>query len=89
MDEVAYITATRFLRRKIVTVSAENIRFICPVKSDSIVEIKGSVSKIGRVKLEIRVEVTMEDMYSENKEKAIEAIFVFAAVSENQKPERL
>ena len=89
MDEVAYITATRFLRRKIVTVSAENIRFICPVKSDSIVEIKGSVSKIGKVKLEIKVEVTMEDMFSEKREKAIEAVFVFVAVSENQKPERL
>jgi len=89
MDEVAYITATRFLRRKIVTVSAEKIRFICPVKSDSIVEIKGSVSKIGKVKLEIKVEVTMEDMFSEKREKAIEAVFVFVAVSENQKPERL
>ncbi|NTW26678.1 MAG: acyl-CoA thioesterase [Lentimicrobium sp.] len=89
MDEVAYITAIRFLRRRIVTVSAENIRFICPIEADSIVEVKGTVSKIGRVKLEIKVEVTMEDMLSEKKEKAIEAIFVFVAVNEKQNPVRL
>lgn len=89
MDEVAYITATRFLKKKIVTVSAENIRFIRPVKTGSIVETRGIVCKIGPVKLEVKVEVTMEDMFSEKKEKAIEAVFVFAAVNENQKPERL
>jgi len=38
MDEVAYITATRFCRKKVVTISAGNINFEKPIPFGSIVE---------------------------------------------------
>ena len=39
MDEVAYITATRYTRTKMVTTSIEKIRFLKPVNSNTIIEL--------------------------------------------------
>ena len=85
MDEVAYITAIRFTRKQMVTVSADKIKFFLPIKPDSVIEVVGKVVKIGNVKIEILVEIFSEMMYSELREKAIEATFVFAAVNGENK----
>ncbi len=89
MDEVAYITATRFTRKKMVTVSVSKVNFITPVLPNVIVEICGSVQRVSFAKMEILVEIYQEDMYSDSRKKAIEALFTFAAVDENNKPVRL
>ncbi len=89
MDEVAYITATRFLRKEAVTVSVENINFLLPVNQGSIIEIKGKVTEIGFVKIKVDVHILIEDKYSDRQEKAIEASFWFAAIDENQNPIRI
>jgi acyl-CoA hydrolase len=86
MDEVAYITATRFARKKMVTVSAEKAHFLLPVKSGTLVEIIGKVVKIGNAKLQIWVEIFVEEMYSESRQKAVEALFTFAAINNEHKP---
>jgi len=47
MDEVAYITATRFTRKKMFTVSTDNIKFLKTVSTGMFVEIVGKVEKVG------------------------------------------
>lgn len=89
MDEVAYITATRFLRKEAVTLSVENIKFSKPVKQGDIIEITGKVTEMGSVKLKVQVLVLVEDKNSDRQEKAIEASFWFAAIDENQNPVRI
>jgi acyl-CoA hydrolase len=89
MDEVAYITATRFLRKETVTVAVENIKFLLPVNKGSIVEITGKVTEMGSVKIKVQVVVMVEDKNSDKQEKAIEADFWFAAIDENQNPIRI
>jgi len=89
MDEVAYITATRFLRTETVTVAVENIKFLLPVNKGSIIEITGTVTEMGSVKLKVQVVVMVEDKNSGKQEKAIEASFWFAAIDENQNPVRI
>lgn len=89
MDEVAYITAIRLTREKMVTVSVEKIKFIQPIKSGTIVETIGKVINIKGLKIEIKVEIWVEEMFTENKFKAIEAMFIFAAVNEMNNPIRL
>ena len=89
MDEVAYITATRFTRQRMFTINTENIEFIRVVPFNSIVEIVGRVIKVGMVKLKVKIEIYSEDMYSNERNKAIEGIFVFAALDENNKPMRM
>jgi len=89
MDEVAYITATRFLRKETVTVAVESIKFLLPVNKGSIIEITGKVTEMGSVKIKVQVLVMVEDKNSDKQEKAIEANFWFAAIDENQNPVRI
>lgn len=88
MDEVAYITA-RFTRQRMFTVKTENIRFLKAVNPDSIVEVVGRVEKAESVKLRVKVEIYVEQMYGNEREKAIEGVFVFAALDQNRKPVRI
>jgi len=89
MDEVAYITATRFCRKKVVTVSTGKIDFKKPIPYGTIAELIGSVEKAGTVKLEINVKIFIEEKYSENRELAVEGNFIFAAVDDNNLPVKL
>ncbi|MGC9375095.1 MAG: acyl-CoA thioesterase [Bacteroidales bacterium] len=89
MDEVAYITATRFCRKKVVTVSTGKIDFKKPIPYGAIAELIGSVEKAGSVKLEINVKIFIEEKYSENRELAVEGNFIFAAVDDNNLPVKL
>jgi len=89
MDEVAYITATRFLRKETVTVAVESIKFLLPVNKGSIIEITGKVTEMGSVKIKVQVLGMVEDKNSDKQEKAIEANFWFAAIDENQNPIRI
>src|SRR5688572_3712224 len=69
MDEVAIITATRFSRQKMVTVSSDKIDFTKPIPAGTIIELIGIVSKVGRTSLKVKVDIYIEEMYSEHREK--------------------
>ncbi len=86
MDEVAFITATRFSRQKMVTVSSDKIDFKRPIAAGSIVELIGIVTHIGKSSLKVKVEMMREDMYARGKEVAISGAFTFVAIGENKKP---
>ncbi len=86
MDEVAYITATRFVRKKMVTVSSDKVQFLQPIKAGFIAEIIGKVIKTRNATIEVQVEIYIEDMYSDNRKKAVNAIFTFAAIDNENKP---
>jgi len=89
MDEVAFITATRFTRKRCVTVSSDRIDFKKPIPGGTIVELIGKVSKIGNTSLDIKVEIYIEQMYEDRREKAITGSFTFVALDENKKPVRI
>ncbi|MFZ4520811.1 MAG: acyl-CoA thioesterase [Bacteroidales bacterium] len=86
LDEVAFITATRYTRQRMVTVKIDQVRFLKPIFPNTIVEITGKISKAGNYKLFITVEVFMEEMYSTRREKAIEADFIFAPCNDELAP---
>lgn len=83
MDEVAYITALRHSKMKVVTISADKIKFKKPIRQGAVIEIVGKVIRVGLVKKTIQVIVLIEDILSGSKEIAIEANFDFACVNEN------
>jgi acyl-CoA hydrolase len=89
MDEVAYITAKRFARMNMVTVSSEKIEFLKPIQLGSIVEIVGKVVKVGNVKINIRVEIFVEEVDTYSRNKAVEAVFTFVAINGNSNPVRI
>lgn len=86
MDEVAFITATRFSRQRMVTVSSDKIDFTKPIPAGTIVELVGKVSYLGTTSLKVKVEIYIEEMYSYSREKAVRGEFTFVAIDENKKP---
>jgi len=86
MDEVAFITATRFTRKKVVTVSSDRIDFKKPIPAGNIIELVAKVVHIGNTSLKVLVEIFIEEMYKEGRDKAITGTFTFVAIDENKKP---
>ena len=89
MDEVAFITATRFTRKRCVTVSSDKIDFTKPIPAGTIIELIGSVARIGNTSIDVKVEIFIEQMYSDHREKAISGNFTFVALDENKKPTKI
>lgn len=89
MDEVAFITATRFSRMRMVTVSSSKIDFKKPIPHGTIIELVGRVQEIGKTSLKVSVEIYIEEMYADGRDKAIEGEFSFVAIDENRKPTAL
>ena len=86
MDEVAFIAATRFTRKRVVTVSSDRIDFNKPIPAGTIVELVGSIVHIGNTSLKVLVEIFIEEMYSEIRDKAITGTFTFVAIDEHKNP---
>jgi acyl-CoA hydrolase len=86
MDETAFITATRFSRQQMVTVSSDKIDFKKPIPAGTIIELIGYVTHVGNTSLKVRVDIFVEEMYSDFREKAVSGEFTFVAIDENKAP---
>ncbi|MNU83789.1 putative acyl-CoA thioester hydrolase [compost metagenome] len=89
MDEAAFIAATRFSRQRMVTVSSDKIDFKKPIPAGTIVELIGKVTYLGSTSLKIRVDIFVEQMYSDQREKAVTGEFTFVAIDENKQPVKI
>jgi acyl-CoA hydrolase len=85
MDEVAFITATRYSRQKMVTVSSDKIDFKIPIPHGTIIELVGKVTYLGTTSLKVRVDIFIERMYDNYREKAITGEFTFVAIDDDKK----
>lgn len=86
MDEVAFITATRYCRKRVVTVCSDRIDFKKPIPAGTIVELIGRVVQVGTTSMKVNVEIIIEKMYEEHREEAINGTFTFVAIDENRNP---
>ena len=86
MDEVAFICATRFSRQKVVTVSSDRVDFKKPIPSGTLVELVANVAKVGRTSIVVGVDIFVEEMYSQKREKAVHGAFTMVAVDDNKEP---
>ncbi|MDF2454504.1 MAG: acyl-CoA thioesterase [Cytophagaceae bacterium] len=86
MDEAAFITATRYSRLRMVTVSSEKIDFKKAIPGGVMIEAVASVFHVGNTSMKVKVEIFMEEMYSTKRESAVEGMFTFVAVDEHHKP---
>lgn len=89
MDEVAFMTATRYSRQKMVTVSSGKIDFKKAIPAGTIIELVGEVSHVGDTSLKVKVDVFIEQMYSEDRQKAISGEFTFVAIDDEKKPVKI
>lgn len=86
MDEVAFLTATRFSRKPIVTVSSNTINFTHPIPSGSIIKLEGQIIKIGNTSVDVRVDLWIEDMYLRGSSHAMSGTFTLVALNQSKHP---
>ncbi|MGV3522781.1 MAG: acyl-CoA thioesterase [Candidatus Sericytochromatia bacterium] len=86
MDEVASIASIRFSRQQTVTVSLDRINFTQPIPSGTFVELVAEVAEVGRTSMKIQVDVYLERMDRDGREKAISGLFTFVAINAERKP---
>lgn len=86
MDEVSFMAATRFCRKRLVTVSTDRIDFSKAIPAGSIIEAVARVERVGRTSLKVKVDIYLEHMYEEGRELAIQGRFTFVALDDDKKP---
>jgi len=89
MDEVAFITASRFSRQKMVTVSSDKVDFKKPIPSGTFAELIGKVSMVGSSSLKVKVEIFIEQMYSDHRDLAVQGEFTMVAINDEKKAEAI
>lgn len=86
MDSAAFIAATRYCRRKVVTRHLNEISFSRPIPQGTLVELVARVVKTRRTSMTVLVELFIEDMYSENRQLGCSGTFVLVALGEDGHP---
>jgi len=86
MDEVAFLTATRFARCQIVTVSMDRVDFKVPIPQGAIVELIGEVTRVGTTSMTVRVQILLESTESGAQKLAIEGHLAMVAVDDSMDP---
>ncbi|PKG56272.1 acyl-CoA thioesterase [Shewanella sp. Choline-02u-19] len=89
MDETAFIAATRFCRKTLVTVSSDKIDFNKAIPAGSLAEIIARVVHVGNTSIKVEVNIFVEDMYRDHREHAIRGVFTFVAVDDERKPTKV
>lgn len=89
MDEVAFITATRYSRLRMVTVSSDKIDFKKPIPHGTIIELVGHVTRVGNTSITVQVDIFIEQMYSDHRELAVSGNFALVAIDEDKQPVKI
>ncbi|AXG70820.1 putative acyl-CoA thioester hydrolase [Kordia sp. SMS9] len=89
MDEASFICATRFSRKKVVTVSTDKIDFTEPIPQGTLVELVAKVVKVGNTSCVVKVDIFMEKMYQEGRTKVVTGFFTFVAIDDDKHPVKM
>tara|TARA_Y100000589_G_scaffold254705_1_gene243574 strand:- start:319 stop:708 length:390 start_codon:yes stop_codon:yes gene_type:complete len=84
MDEMAFITATRFSRKRSVVAGTE-VNYSKPIPAGTMIEVIGEVIHVGKTSLKVSVKVFTEEMYSSQRVEAVDAFFTCVTIDENTK----
>ncbi len=86
MDKSAFITASRYARKSMVTASSERIDFQSPVKQGYLVEVVGRIVKRGNSSVVVNVELYGEHLLSGDRHLCAHGNFVLVSVDQDNKP---
>ncbi|QSX79897.1 acyl-CoA thioesterase [Lysobacter solisilvae] len=83
MDKAAFIAATRFARRTVVTARSEQVDFRVPVRQGQLVELVARVGEVGRSSMQVDVELYTEDPHAGTRHLCTSGRFVMIALDAN------
>ncbi|WP_407928444.1 acyl-CoA thioesterase [Deinococcus aquaedulcis] len=86
MDSAAFIAATRYCRRKVVTRHLDAMEFRHPIPQGSLVELVARVVRTGRTSMTVLVELFREALYSDERELACTGTFTLVALDDQGQP---
>ena len=86
MDKAAFIAASRYARRTVVTARSEQVDFKLPNKQGQLVETIARVVEVGRTSMQVEVELIAEDLLSGERELCTRGRFVMIALDARGRP---
>lgn len=89
MGKSAFVTASRHARCPVVMAASERIDFRTPVRVGQLVELTGTVERIGRTSMTVQVRLHAETLGSGARTLAVEGRFHMVAVDETGRPRAL
>ena len=89
MDKAAFIAATRYARRTVVTARSEQVDFHVPVRLGQLVELVARVVGTGRSSMQVEVELHTEDAQAGTRELCTRGRFVMIALDDQGQPSSL
>ena len=86
MDIVSAIAAQKHCNRIVVTASVDNISFREPIRLGDVVTLKARVTRAFSSSVEVRIDVSAENIPSGTKTESNSAFFTFVAVDQSGRP---
>ena len=86
MDIVSAIAAQKHSNRIVVTASVDNISFRHPIQLGNVVTLTAKVTRAFNSSMEVRIDVSAEDIPSGEKIESNSAYFTFVAVDQSGRP---
>lgn len=86
MDKAAFVAASRYARRTVVTACSERVDFKNAVHHGNLIELAARVVATGRSSMTVLVELFAEDLLSGDRRLCAQGKFVLVALDENGKP---
>ncbi|MBD3332069.1 acyl-CoA thioesterase [candidate division GN15 bacterium] len=89
MDRAAWICATRFARKTMVTIASDRVEFKKPVLQGDLVQLTAQVTQSGKTSVTVQVVLVAEDPITAERHLATEGQFVLVAVNKHGRPTEL
>lgn len=86
MDRLAFVVASRFSRKPVVTACSEKVEFRTPVKTGNLVELVGRIARVGRTSMTVEIDMYAEDLLSGDRSLCTTGQFVLVAVGDDGHP---
>ena len=86
MDKAAFIGASRYARRTVVTASSERVDFHVPVRQGQLVELETRIVATGRTSMTVEVDLYAEDLLTGDRQLGTRGRFVLVALDAHGKP---
>ena len=86
MDMAAFIAASRYARRTVVTARSEQVDFKLPIRQGQLVEAIARVVEVGNTSMQVEVELVAEDLLSGERELCTRGRFVMIALDARGRP---
>jgi acyl-CoA hydrolase len=86
MDKAAFVAASRYARRTVVTASSEKCDFHVPVRQGQLVDLVARVVATSKTSLTVEVDLYSEDLLTGDRQLGTRGRFVMVALDAHGKP---